>query len=62
MQEIVGSMVETVHIHVMRALLKCIFVLSCAECYAVVVRELCGFGGRALKRLLELLEVRNYMV
>ena len=45
------------HIHLMRSLLKCVFVLSCAECYAVVVRELCGFGGRALKRLIELLEV-----
>jgi len=56
MTELVGTMVETVHISLMKSLLKCVFILACAEPYSTVVRELVNFGGRALKRLLELLE------
>jgi hypothetical protein len=53
---------ETSHLNYTRSLLLCILSLSCSECNVTVWKEVIALGGRAMLKLISLLEEQDSMV
>jgi hypothetical protein len=62
LSQLFDSILSTKHLNTMRSLLNSILTISSSQCLDSIARELCMYGGRAMIRIIELLEEQDKVI